>query len=263
MSNPRVEAIFTDIVGSLRRIIEDHRVTWDEYRAATEWLTEAGSQGYEIPLLLDVFLSPTVDDNNFPANGGTESNVEGPFYVADAPLLTRPHVLPQREDEAGDVLRFSGRVLSLDGSPLPEAMLDVWQASSRGEYSHFHPGVPDHNLRGKIETDEDGRYEFRTIVPPPYEIPKAGATGRLLDALGRHAFRPGHIHFKVSCGGFRALTTQIYFEGDPWLDSDVVGAVKTSLVISLEKHEDEDEPGTGVQGQPYFAGSYDFVLSPA
>ena len=81
-------------------------------------------------------------------------------------------------------------MLSRDGSPLPGAMLGVWQASSRGEYSHFHPGVPDHNLRGRIEPDEDGRYEFRTVVPAPYEIPKTGATGKLLDALGRHAFRP-------------------------------------------------------------------------
>jgi catechol 1,2-dioxygenase len=263
MSNERLELIFNDVVGSLCRIIEEHRVTSEEFRAASEWLTEAGNQGYEIPLMLDVFLSPTVDDINNPADGGTECNVEGPFYVPGAPLLTKPQVMPQREDEPGDVLRLSGRVLSLDDSPLAGAVLDVWHASSQGEYSQIHPGVPDYNLRGRIETDEDGSYEFRTIVPSPYEIPKTGATGKLLDALGRHAFRPGHVHFKVTRTGFRSLTTQLYFEGDPWIDSDVVGAVKDSLVIGLEKHEDEIEASaTGVSG-PYFAGSYDFVLSPA
>jgi len=257
MSNARLEAIFTDVVTSLQRIIAEHQVTSDEYRVATEWLTEAGNQGYEIPLLLDVFLSPTVDDINFAENGGTESNVEGPFYVAEAPLLSRPYVLPQRDDEPGDILVFSGRVLAGDGTPLPGAMLDIWHATSNGEYSRFQPGLPDYNLRGRLSTDEDGSYEFRTVVPSPYEIPKTGATGKLLAGLGRHAFRPGHIHFKVSCQGFRLLTTQIYFEGDPWLGSDVAGAVKPSLVISLEKRESASTQ------LPYLAGSYDFVLTPA
>ncbi|MGH2721511.1 MAG: catechol 1,2-dioxygenase, partial [Actinomycetota bacterium] len=123
------------------------------------------------------------------------------------------------------------------------------------------PGVPDYNLRGRIKTDEDGRYEVRTVLPSPYEIPKTGATGKLLHALGRHAFRPGHIHFKVSCGNFRPLTTQLYFEGDPWLGSDVVGAVKSSLVMPLEKRD--DEIGSPPLGGPYIACAYDFVLSPA
>ena len=98
-TDARLQAIFTDVLGSLLDVIRRHRVTWGEYRAATEWLSEAGNQGYEIPLLLDVFLSPTVDDVNFAAEGGTESNVEGPFYIADA--------LPVREwGTRGPTCRF-------------------------------------------------------------------------------------------------------------------------------------------------------------
>jgi catechol 1,2-dioxygenase len=250
--NTRLQVIFTDLLDSLLDVIQRHQVTWDEYRAATVWLTEAGAQGYEIPLMLDVFLSQTVDDVNFAAQGGTESNVEGPFYVPDSQLLERPYVLPQRDGEPGERLVFTGTVCSTNGSPLAGAMVDVWQASAAGEYSNFHPTVPEGNLRGRLATDAGGRFEFETIVPPSYGIPDAGATAQLLEALGRHLIRPGHIHFKVSHPSCRSLTTQIYFEGDPFIDSDVVGAVKDSLVIGLTR-----------SGEAETRCSYDFVLTPS
>ncbi|HET7487869.1 MAG TPA: dioxygenase [Acidimicrobiales bacterium] len=248
----RLQAIFTDVLDSLLGIIQKHQVTWEEYRAATEWLTEAGAQGYEIPLMLDVFLSQTVDDVNFAARGGTESNVEGPFYVPDSQLLERPYVLPQREGEPGERLVFSGTVRTPDGSPLAGAEVDVWQASADGEYSNFHPTVPAGNLRGRLTTDDAGRFEFETVVPPSYGIPDSGATAKLLGALGRHLIRPGHIHFKLSHPTCQSITTQIYFEGDPYIDSDVVGAVKDSLIVSLVRN-----------GEAETRCSYDFVLVPA
>ena len=250
-TNTRLEAIFTDIIASLTDIIRRHQVTWAEYRAATVWLTEAGAQGFEIPLMLDVFLSQTVDDVNFGAQGGTESNVEGPFYVPESQLLERPYVLPQRDDEPGERLVFSGTVCSTDGSPLAGAEVDVWQASAAGEYSNFHPTVPEGNLRGRFTTDGSGGFEFETIVPPSYGIPDTGATAQLLEAMGRHLIRPGHIHFKVSHPSCRPLTTQIYFEGDPYIDSDVVGAVKDSLIVGLVR-----------DGEAEARCSYDFLLTP-
>ena len=250
--NLRLDAIFSDVIASLAGIIEKHQVTWDEYRAATVWLTKAGATEFEIPLMLDVFLSQTVDDVNFGAQDGTESNVEGPFYISDAQLLERPYVLPQRDDEPGERLVFSGSVRSIDGAPLAGAMVDVWQASAAGEYSNFHPTVPEGNLRGRLATDDLGRFEFETIVPPSYGIPDQGATAELLEALGRHLIRPGHIHFKVSHPTCRSLTTQIYFDGDPYLGSDVVGAVKDSLVVGLVRTEVSEA-----------RCSYDFVLVPS
>ena len=246
----RLQGVFSDVLDSILDVIRRHQVTWDEYRAATVWLTEAGRQGFEIPLMLDVFLSQTVDDVNFAARGGTESNVEGPFYVPDAQLLERPYVLPMRAGEPGERLVFSGTVRSTDGSPLAGALLDVWQASAAGEYSNFHPTVPEGNLRGRLTTDAAGRFEFETIVPPSYGLPDSGATAQLLEALGRHLIRPGHIHLKLSHPACRPLTTQIYFEGDPYIDSDVVGAVKDSLIVELVRH-----------GEAETRCSYDFVLS--
>jgi catechol 1,2-dioxygenase len=255
-NDTRLGAIVDDVVGAIQGVVTAHRVTWEEYRAATDWLMSAGQQGFEIPLLMDVFLSTTVDDVQSPDAGGTESNVEGPFYIAEAPMLTRPYALPMREDEPGDVLVFSGTVRATDGSPLAGALVDVWQDNGAGEYSHFHPGVPEHNLRGRLVANDDGRFEFRTVLPVPYEIPTNGATGRLLAALGRPAFRPAHVHFKVSHEAARPLTTQIYFCDDPWLDGDVVvGAVKESLVTPVVWHDANGE-------QPHATCSYDFVLPP-
>ena len=243
----RLNAILDDVQRALVDIITRHRVTQEEFRAATEFLAGAGQQHLEIPLMLDVFLASAVDDVAH-ASDGTESNVEGPVYIPGAPILEQPYVLPMRADEPGDKLTFSGTVRSTDGTPLAGATLDVWQCNGAGEYSHFNPGVPEYNLRGKLTTDDDGCFEFETVVPSAYEIPKGGATGKLLAALGRSAFRPGHIHFKISHEAASPLTTQIYFEGDPWLDSDVVGAVKASLVTKL------------THGPSHATCSYDFVL---
>jgi catechol 1,2-dioxygenase len=165
----------------------------------------------------------------------------------------KPYVLPMRENEPGEKLVFSGTVRGTDGTPLAGANLDIWQANGACEYSHFQPDVPDYNLRGQLTTDEDGSFEFETVVPAPYEVPNDGATGQLLKALGRHSFRPGHIHFKLSHDRAAPLTTQIYFEGDPWLGSDVVGAAKESLVTKLVWNEDAD-------GGRSATCSYDFVL---
>ena len=76
----------------------------------------------------------------------------------------------------------------------------MWQATAEvpGQYSNVHPGIPDFNLRGRFRTDADGRFEVRTVVPAPYEIRKAGPTGELFDLIGCSAWRPSHVHFRVS-----------------------------------------------------------------
>jgi len=249
----RLNAIFDDLQAALREIIARHGVTWEEYRFATGWLTDAGAAG-ELCDVVDLLVAPAVDDNAHPAGEGTEPNIEGPVYVADAPMLEPPFVLPRRDDEPGEPLLFSGTIRSTDGSPLAGTVVDIWQSNGAGEYSQFAPGVPEHNLRGRLTTDDDGRFEFDTVVPAPYEVHLNGAPARLLTALGRPSFRPGHIHFKLSHEDAAPLTTQIYFDDDPFIDSDVVGAVKASLVTKLLRHSGQDSPATC---------SYDFVLPAA
>jgi len=259
--NPRVAEVFSDMLEAVATVIQKRSVTYEEYREVGGFLEEVAKQG-ELPLLMDVFLGVVVDDANYTANGGTESNVEGPFYIPDAPILQPPYALPRRDNEPGETLVMSGTVESLDGTPLAGAMLDMWQANGAGEYSHFHPGVPEFNLRGRFTTDSEGRFEVRTVVPAAYEIPKQGPTGRLLNALGRQFFRPAHLHVKLSHPSYQSLTTQIYFEGDAYLHSDVAGAVKDELVVALQKDDARSNGGQQALDSPSYTCSYSFVLQP-
>ncbi len=81
-------------------------------------------------------------------------------------------------------------------------------------------------------------------------------------ALGRQPFRPAHLHLKLSHEGFEPLTTQLYFKGDPVLDSDVASAVKASLIATLTKHDSAADLEERGLNRPYFTLVYDFTLRP-
>jgi catechol 1,2-dioxygenase len=242
MDDTRTAAIVEDIVSGLREVIRRHRVTYAEYRCALQFLAETVNQN-ELPLLSDVLFEVVVNEGARLGAEGTDANVEGPFYVAGAPLLDADGgtpVLPMRPEEPGDRLLFTGAVRSTAGTALPSAVIDIWQADGDGLYSHFAPDLPEWNLRGRIRCDSDGNFAVTTVVPAAYDIPRHPHTGRVLDLLGLKPHRPAHLHCKVRAPGHRELTTQVYFAGDPWLDQDVVGAAKPSLVTELQKATDTD-----------------------
>lgn len=260
--NDRLDVVVSGIVDSLKRSVRELGVTEDELWQAIEFLTEAGQRG-EMALLSDVLgISVVVDQiTHGEQHGATSSNVLGPFYLPGAPLLDPPYALTD-PDEPGEPLLVSGRVTdALTSTPLPGAMLDVWQANASGLYSNQDSGLDEFHLRGKIPVDPKGAYEFRTVVPPPYEIPKDGPVGRLLRSLGRHAYRPAHLHFKVSREGYAPLTTMVFFRGGAYLDSDTVGAVKDSLVVPLGPAEAEGEPTPA--GGSVTTCRFDVALRPA
>ena len=253
MNDERAALIVKDILEGVREVIRRHGVTYPEYRRAVQFLV-ATAEGGELPIFCDVLLEAVVDETaaRHAAPGTTDSNVEGPFFVAGAPELgTGPAALPMRPDEAGDPLFFSGTVRATDGRAVAGAVVDLWQADAAGLYSGFAPGLPEWNLRGRVRTDGDGTFSVRTVIPAPYDIPSVPHLARVLGLLGLEPHRPAHIHARVEAGGFTPLTTQVYFEGDPWLEHDVVGAARPSLATKLERS------GDGC------ACRFDFVLSPA
>ena len=178
----------------------------------------------------------------------TSPDVLGPFYRAGAPARTRL----TDPGEAGDVLMLSGTVYGPDcRTPLPGALLDVWQADHAGHYDIKEPAsLTDRTpfrLRGRLLTDAQGRYEIETIVPGRYPIPP-GLPG--LEQYGGRT-RPAHVHFTVMHALFGPLTTQLYFKGDPHLSQDPWA--KPSLAIDLESH------ATG--GAKRLVGKFNFVLA--
>ena len=235
MDDTRAATIVSDIVEGLRDVIRRHGVTYPEYRRAIGFVASAAERG-ELPLLLDVLLESVVDETAAATPGTTDSNVEGPFFAAGAPEIAAgadgvAH-LPMRPDEPGDRLIFTGAVRATSGDPLAGAVLDVWQADGLGLYSRFAPGLPEWNLRGAVRPDADGRFSFHTVRPAPYQIPHDGSTGALIEAAGWHAWRPAHLHLRVTAPGHRTLISQLYFSGGEYNDSDVASAVKPELIIT-------------------------------
>ena len=123
----------------------------------------------------------------------TESDMLGPFYKEGAPFKQK-----LSEGVEGERLIITGKVMDMRCQPIQDAILDVWQANSTGEYDN-----EGFTLRGKVKTDTDGKYVIDTIVPKEYT---AGDINR-----------PSHIHLKVGAPNQPTLTTQLYFEGDPYL----------------------------------------------
>ncbi len=230
MSEPRIAHVMEDLLRAVGELVEKHRITHAEYRAAVQFLNETAAAG-EVPLLCDAFLEANVVDIDTRAWRGTPTNVLGPYYLEGAPLIEDGRLAPK--DEPGERLTIAGTVRDIDGSALPGALLDFWQADADGRYGGFG-AEPQMNLRGRLHSREDGTYAVDTILPAPYPIPHDGPTGRLLQAVGRHPWRPAHVHLKASHAGHRSLITQIYFAGGAYLDSDSVRAVREGLVRPLQ-----------------------------
>lgn len=237
MSSNRTDLIVGDILRRIHEAVVEHDVTYEEFQAAKQWLIDVGQAG-EWPLFLDVFVESAVEQNANRAREGSQGTILGPYHLPDAPVLAAPFELPRREDEEGDPLLLSGRVLDQDGKPIGGAELDVWQADAAGFYSGFEPSLPEGLLRGKVLSDAEGRYEVRTVLPGPYTIPLGGPTGALCRAAGWSPWRPAHVHLIVGAEGYEPLITQIFFDATEYLDSDVAGAVKDELVVRPEKQDD-------------------------
>jgi catechol 1,2-dioxygenase len=248
----RVDAVATDALRALHEVIRRHRVTYAEYDALKAWLIRVGEDG-EWPLFLDVWVEHVVEEVANADRKGAVGTIEGPYYIPGSPEFRSQAALPVREDEQGTPFLFQGTVTDLDGAPLEDARVELWHADDEGYYSQFAPGIPDWNLRGTVLTGPDGRFAFRTIKPAPYQIPTDGSCGALIAAAGWHAWRPAHLHLKVSAAGKRLVTTQLYFSGGDHVDTDVAQAVKPELVL----HPTPAAAGPGEEV------TYDFALDPA
>jgi catechol 1,2-dioxygenase len=191
--------------------------------------------------------------------GGTPRTIEGPLYVAGAPVAQGEARLDDGTDD-GELLVMEGQVKDSAGKPLANAVVEVWHANSLGNYSYFDPTQSAFNLRRTIVTDSDGRYRFRSIMPVGYSVPPNGATARLLKQLDRHGTRPAHIHFFVSAPGHRKLTTQINIDGDPYLWDDFAFATRDGLVPPVTRISGKaamDEAGVE---KPFAMIRFDFTL---
>jgi len=265
--DPRFARIMSALVTHLHEFVREVSLTESEWFTAIQFLTDVGKtcteQRHEFILLSDTLgVSVLVISlNHPPQQGSVESTVLGPYYWQGAPELPRGSNLAQ--GVKGEPAFYSGRVLSTDGRPLANALLDIWSGDGDGNYDMQTPGETVMKARGRIRTDAEGRYWFRSIRPTFYPVPTDGPVGRMLRKMGSHPYRPGHIHMIISAPGHLPVTTHLFVAGSRYLDSDAVFGMKASLVAQFDRHP----PGVGPDGEPlqtpFYTVNYDFRLRPA
>jgi len=266
IQDARFKEIMTSLVKYLHTFVREVELTEAEWLAAIQFLTATGQMcnesRQEFILLSDTLgVSVLVDAiNHRKVEGATVSTVLGPFYREGAAEVPPLHNIAG--DTPGEPVVVFGQVTTPEGQPIPGALLDIWQASAQGFYDVQDTNQPEMNLRGKLRTDEAGRYIFRTIKPSSYPIPYDGPVGKMLNVMDRHPYRPAHIHFIVSAEGYQPVVTHIFVEGDPYLDSDAVFGVKDALIADFVRHDSPEEAAKYDISAPFYTVEYNFGLQP-
>jgi hydroxyquinol 1,2-dioxygenase len=264
----RLRTILDSLVRHLHAAVREVEPSIAEWERAIEFLTATGHKcddvRQEFILLSDVLgismLVETINERG--AAGATQSTVLGPFHMTRSPVRALGDTIDLVGESEPCVV--TGQVVSTDGTPLPGAVLDVWQANDHGAYDVQEPDKqPAGNGRGLFTADAQGRFWFRTIVPSYYPIPTDGPVGELLAATRRHPYRPAHIHFIASADGYTTLTTHIFVAGTEYIDSDAVFAVKKSLITEFNEVDDPELAARYQVSNPFRLADVQIVLSPA
>jgi hydroxyquinol 1,2-dioxygenase len=264
-SSERFEEIAQSLVRHLHAFAAEVKLTEAEWFAGIDFLTRAGDitddKRQEFILLSDVLgLSMLVVGLNHrkPATA-TPSTVFGPFFVEGSPRFENGDDIAN--GAPGEPCLVQGRVISVTGEPVPDAHLEVWQADDDGLYDVQQAGLEEPRGRGHLYAAADGRYWFWTVKPTFYPIPVDGPVGSLLASANRSPMRPAHVHFMVSAPGYETVTTHVFADGDPHLDSDAVFGVKSELIAPVIRHEHGRAPDGRELDVPFWSITYDIALA--
>lgn len=261
----RFKEVMQSLVRHLHAFARDVKLTEKEWFEAINFLTQCGhitnDKRQEFILLSDVMgLSMQVIGlNNEKPEGATEATVFGPFFVEGSPKFALGDDISG--GAPGEPCYFSGRILSTDGSPIPNAHIEVWQSDEDGFYDVQYEGLDEMRGRGQMNADEEGKYHFWSVKPVAYPIPYDGPVGDLLKAANRSPMRPAHEHFMISADGYETLITHVFDREDEYLESDAVFGVKEDLITTFERHEPGTAPDGREMDRPFHTVKYDFVMS--
>ena len=260
----RTKTVLGALVRHLHAFAREVDLTEQEWFTGIDFLTRTGHKStgtrQEFVLLSDVLgLSMlTVGLGNRKPAGATESTVFGPFFVEGSPEIKLGEDLSN--GAPGQPCLVTGRVLDLQGNPIPGALVETWQADEDGFYD-VQKDLDSPQNRGHLATDAEGNYSFWAVRPVAYPIPDDGPVGELLRAGGRGPMRPAHIHFMVTAPGFSRLITHVFAAGDEHLQDDAVFGVKDSLIAAFAEHPAGTAPDGRQLDQPYSTVQYDLVLA--
>ncbi|WP_329168142.1 catechol 1,2-dioxygenase [Streptomyces sp. NBC_01685] len=265
--SPRTAELMTTLVRHLHAYAREVGLTEEEWAAAVEWLAAAGrisdKTRQEFILASDVFGLSTlvVQLNNHFSPPATPATVLGPFHIDGSPAM--PYGADMSDGLPGTPLLLTGRVLDSDGQPLPDVVLDVWQADADGAYEAQLANVDEARLRATYRTRPDGMYCVRTVAPLGYSIPMDGPVGSLVSRTDISPYRPAHVHFLIDHPGHDKLITHLFRQGADHLDSDVVFGAKDELIVPFTERAAGGTPEGGIIERPYLLAEFDFILQTA
>ena len=159
----------------------------------------------------------------------TPAQTSGPFYPLDLPLDDDNDLLQMgisKQPAKGEITHLTGEVMDIDGKPIADARVEIWQCDANGRYRHPRDSNlaaldPNFQGHGQYQCGADGRYRFRTIRPVAYPG------------------RTPHIHFAISGPGFEPLVTQMYVAGEPLNSKDFIlnsiqdPELRNSVIVDL------------------------------
>jgi hydroxyquinol 1,2-dioxygenase len=263
----RFQEIVRSLVAHLHAFASEVELTEEEWFAGIDFLTRTGhitdDKRQEFILLSDVLgLSMLVVGLNHAKHSqATPSTVFGPFFVDGSPPFANGDDIAN--GAPGEPCLVQGRILSVTGEPIAGARIEVWQADDDGFYDVQQDALDEPRGRGHLFSQADGRFWFWSVKPRYYPIPSDGPVGELLDRANRSPMRPAHVHFMVSAEGHETVTTHVFADGDPYLDSDAVFGVKSELIAPVVRHEPGRAPDGRELDGSYWSITYDIVLAPA
>lgn len=266
---PRTREIMSSLVQHLHDFARETNLTHDEWRTGIAFLEGCAAieseDRHEFVLASDILGLSSLVDMLHSRPDATSSSVLGPFHVSGAPPL--PVGGDMKRDFGGPVLLAEGVIRDTDGNPIPGAEIDIWQTAPNGLYASQDEAQDTYSFHGLMTVGEDGRYAFTTVKPVEYTVPTDGPIGAILDACGRHPWRPSHLHYIVKAPGYRDLVTEIFPDDDPYLDQDTVFGVREDLVMKYhEKPASEFPEGMALSGKinaPFLAVEFDVTLAKA
>jgi len=246
---PRTKELMASLATHLHQFVRETQLTHEEWRQALELLKWTGEmtsdERNEFVLLSDVLGVSSLVDMLHSDPKATSSSVLGPFHVLNSP--DRDYGADLKQTFKGEIILVEGVVKDTQGNLLAGAKVDIWQTAPNGMYSSQDPDQAIESFHGIFTTDEEGRYAFTTVRPVSYTVPSDGPVGVLLDATGRHPWRPSHLHYMVSAPGYRTLVTEVFPDDDPYLDQDTVFGVREDLVVPYHAKEAGSFPKTGFE----------------
>ncbi len=265
--DPRLRRLLASAVQHLHAFVRDTELTEPEFRQICGLIAKAGqltnASHNEVVLAagsLGVSALVCLLNNAGGEAGETTANLMGPFWRQGAPQTPTGGSIV-RSPTPGDPVFVTIWVVDAQGRPVPDADVDVWQASGEGYYENQDPQQADMNLRGRFVSDGQGCVRFRTVKPSGYPIPVTGPVGALIAAQGRHNMRPAHIHFLIHKTGYKSQFSQLYSNDDPYLETDVQFGVTRALVGHYVDQQGKPAPDPDVQGR-WYSLEHRFILTP-